>query len=191
MSVAFTQSIGNLSFVLCGLWGLGASINIWAWNPKVRHPSPRLWTTRELLTPGILINQSPSKGFHLNTKTKPTERLASTNAQIDHVNPSTKQKHSATHWQIGFLKPYQTHSHPQIYYWTQSCLQRDKIQLHWQEHRHKSLQPGNHQRILASPPPEWVGVGRGTAQLRRTMTLWAVFFFFFFFFKSHCGIFLF
>ena len=66
---------------------------------------------------------------------------------------------------------------PTIIHWT--ALQRDEIQLHQPEHRHKSPHPGNHHRIWIQPLPQ-----RQTPQLRITMTLRT--FFFLFTFKSNC-----
>ena len=62
-----------------------------------------------------------------------------------------------------------------------TALQRDKIQLHQAEHRHKLPQPGKHHRTLTQPCPQ-----RQTPQLR-TMTsgtIFQLFFFFLFFFLS-------
>jgi len=52
-----------------------------------------------------------------------------------------------------------------------TAFQRDKIQLHQPEHRHKSPQPENHHRTLIKPYPQ-----KQTPQLRRNMTFRTFFF---------------
>ena len=63
------------------------------------------------------------------------------------------------------------------------ALQRDEIQLHQPEHRHKLPQPGKHHRTLTEPHPQ------GQTPQPRTTTLRTFFKFLIFFFssyKSHC-----
>ena len=59
-----------------------------------------------------------------------------------------------------------------------TAIQRDEIQIHHPEHRHKLPHPGKHHRTLTQPHPQ----GQ-IPQARRTKTLRI---FFFFPHKSHC-----
>lgn len=67
-----SRVLGTCLLCCVDLWDLGAS--------EFRS----LWDLRR---------QETSKGFHLNTKTKPIQMPASLSAHIPHTNPSTKQKH--------------------------------------------------------------------------------------------------
>ena len=59
------------SFVLCGMWSLGASERSQAWTSDLGDSSPANWNTWKHSNHGIPIGESSPKDLHLNTKTKP------------------------------------------------------------------------------------------------------------------------
>ena len=121
LSVAFTKSIGNLPFVLCGLWGLTASVGI--------KPEPLRWETRaqDFESPenswpqGILVDKTLP-----NTSISTPKRRAAKGQQEPvprYPMPILQQtqKHNIAHQQTGCPKLYQTHRHPKTYYWICCC----------------------------------------------------------------------
>jgi len=54
---------------------------------------------------------------------------------------------------MGCPKPYKTHRHPQTHYRHLTAVQREEIQFHPSEHRHKFPQ-GNPEKPLVQPHPQ-------------------------------------
>ena len=136
--------------------------------------SPRLWTARELLTPGSINRQEPSKRplrQHQNQDhpkvsmhqcpESPMPMLQQNRNAMPHTSRQAAQSHINP---TDTLKPSTGHS---------AALQRSEIQPHWLEHWHQSHKPGSHHRALVQPHPQ----GQ-TPQLRRTTTN-------FIFFENH------
>ena len=117
--------------------GLGRFPWRWAWQP----------------TPVFLPGEStwPPKGFHINTKAKPYSKasklrdgcampiLQLNRSTTLHISRQAAQSHS---------KPTDTPKHTTG---QGTALQRDKIQLHPWEHKHKSPHPENLHNALIRP----------------------------------------
>lgn len=85
---------------------------------------------------------------------------------MSHTNPSAKQEHRPEHSQTGCPKPYQTHRHTKIHYWTCHCTsERQDPAASTIKQAQISPIRKSFQDIDSTP------IHRGhTAQLRETMT---------------------
>ena len=144
--------VGVLSSVLWGLWNLGATVRDQAWTPEVGDLSTGLWTTKEnSQSHRTLIDKSSPKGLHLNTKTKPHPKARKLQCQTPHAKSLAKRNTAlpiSRKAAQSYSKPIDTPKHTAG---LSSTPQRDKIQFHPPEHRHKSSQKGNLYKTLVQP----------------------------------------
>ena len=91
------------------------------WKPETGGFSPKPENTRELLTPGTLINKRSSKSLHTYTETNHHPRANKFQSKTYHANSSTRQEHSPKHQYTGCPKSHQTHRHLKTHCWTHHC----------------------------------------------------------------------
>ena len=147
----FAINPGCLSSALCDLWSLDVAVSGWARTPEAGDLTLGLWTTRELPTPWNINRCEPSQRLPINTKAKPYSKasklrdgcampiLQLNRSTTLHISRQAAQSHS---------KPTDTPKHTTG---QGTALQRDKIQLHPWEHKHKSPHPENLHNALIRP----------------------------------------
>ena len=87
----------------------------------------------------------------IKTNTKPHQKARKLQYRMPYTKPLAKEQHNVTNEQKVCIKPCQSHRPPKHITVQHNDLQRDKIQIHPPEHRHKSPQPGNLHKALAQP----------------------------------------
>ena len=82
---------------LCGWQGLGALAGYQAWASEVGGPSSGHWTTRDLLAPRTINQESSPRDLCLNAKTQLHSTTSKFRCWMTHAKQLTWQEHNPTH----------------------------------------------------------------------------------------------